>query len=137
MANADAAGHTGPLPDAPATAQTSVVSHVEAAIPEPAMPTAPATAESDVQDTGSNVPAVNVEAPEMTYMQQALSIIQAPFRANKKRGLSTGDSRGSSSEVFPSPRTHIQPQPEHTADQDQNMEGNIGEPTADVVKHDG
>eukprot|EP00971_Amphidinium_carterae_P309228 6144909-Amphidinium_carterae.2 len=89
----------GARPTPPATPPRST-----ATTPETTMPTAPDAAESDVHATGSSVPA---EAPEMTYMQQALSILQAPFRANKKRGHS-----GSSSE-------------------DQNMEGNIGESTAE------
>eukprot|EP00971_Amphidinium_carterae_P323805 6435326-Amphidinium_carterae.1 len=107
-ANDDSTGHTGSLPDAPV--QTSAVSHVEAVVPEPVMPTAPSTAASAAQDTGSNVEEVQ-------------------FRRNKERGLSTGESRGSSSEIFPSPRTHMQPPPEHIADQYQNMEGNTGNTT--------
>eukprot|EP00971_Amphidinium_carterae_P321943 6399796-Amphidinium_carterae.2 len=116
---------TGPIPDAAATVQTSVVSHIEAAAPASTMPTAPNTAESDVHATSATVQDPEPE-PEMSYMQQALNILQAPFRSNKKRAHS-----GSSSEVLPSPRTHIQQQREQTADQDQNMEGNVDEPTAE------
>eukprot|EP00971_Amphidinium_carterae_P336966 6473576-Amphidinium_carterae.3 len=78
----------------------------------PVTPTAPTTAVNEVQETGSTAEEVTMDPPEQSYMQQALSILQGPFRRNKKRGLSTGGSRGSSSDVFPSPRSHIQQQPQ-------------------------
>eukprot|EP00971_Amphidinium_carterae_P011939 235491-Amphidinium_carterae.1 len=72
---------------------------MEAAIPEAPSPTAPDTAQS------VHATAEDEQEPASSYLQQALSVLKAPFRTNKKRAHS-----GSSSEVFPSPRSHIQHQ---------------------------
>eukprot|EP00971_Amphidinium_carterae_P259566 5150235-Amphidinium_carterae.2 len=105
-------GTTGSLPDATTTAQTSAVSHTEAATTQTPLSTAPETAQV-VHATAED------QEQSSSYLQQALS----------KRAHS-----GSSCEVNPSPRVHMQHQGEPPADHE--MGNDVGESTAEPTADD-
>eukprot|EP00971_Amphidinium_carterae_P113972 2258384-Amphidinium_carterae.1 len=100
--------------DPTATAQTSAVSHIQAASTELPSSTAPVTT---AQNTAAQTPEEEAPAEQSTSYLQACMNVLMPFRANKKRAHS-GSSTGLSSEVNPSPRVHLQQQEDHPMGQE-------------------